>query len=153
MTFLAQILSNTQTTILIHNWLKCRRLKLSGKQAHLILPVHDLSRANTMYLNRVQIRENALKENNLNRIHLKDLTVPEMPKSGSKVFPSQDVPSLFNDGLVYHYMLESPPVVEENINNTEDEENPQDTGLGHMIDKPFTVGTESILIPNLSQFV
>ena len=101
-------------------------LKLSGKQAHLILPVHDLSRANTMYLNRVQIRENALKENNLNRIHLKDLTVPEMPKSGSKVFPSQDVPSLFNDGLVYHYMLESPPVVEENINNTEDEEKIQD---------------------------
>ena len=37
-----------------------------------------LSRANTMYLNRVQMIENALKENNLNRIHLKDLTEPEI---------------------------------------------------------------------------
>ena len=56
----------------------------------------------------------------------------------------QDVPSLFNDGLVYHYMLESLPVIKENINSTEDEENLQHTGLGHMIDKPLTVGRKYI---------
>ena len=37
-----------------------------------------------------------LKENKLKRIHLKDLTVLETPKSSWKVFPSQDIPSLFN---------------------------------------------------------
>ena len=63
----------------------------------------------------------------------------QTPKSGWRVFPSQDIRSLFNYGHVYHYTLESLPVVEENISNTEDEENPQEKGLGHITDKPFTV--------------
>lgn len=53
-----------------------------------------------------------------------DLTVLETPKSDWKVFPSRDIPSLFNHRHVYHYALESLPVVEGNINNTEDKENP-----------------------------
>ena len=60
-----------------------------------------------------------------------------MPKSGWRVFHAQDIPSLFNYAHVYHYTLESLPVVEENINNTEAEENPQNTRLGHMTYKPF----------------
>ena len=70
--------------------------------------------------------------------------MPQTPKSGWRVFPSQNIPSLFNYGHVYHYTLESLPVVEENIDSTVDEDNPQDTGLGHMTDKPFTVGRKYI---------
>ena len=70
--------------------------------------------------------------------------MPETPKSDRKDFPSQDIPSLFNYGQVYNYALESLPVIEENINNTEDEENLHNTGLGLMTDKPFTVGRKYI---------
>ena len=68
--------------------------------------------------------------------------MPEKPKSGWKGFPSQDILSLFNYGQVYNY--QSLPVVEENINNTKDEENPWNTELEHMTDKPFTVGRKYI---------
>jgi len=147
--------TNTQ----LKRWLKCRGLKLSGKRADLISRVRDCLKSGNHYVLDSSIDEGKwlqakiLKENNINRIHLKDLTVPQTPKSGWRVFPSQDIPSLFNYGHVYHYTLESLPVVEENIGSTEDEENQQDTGLGHMTDKPFTVGrkyTDSGFVHDLS---
>ena len=113
-------------------WLKCR-LKLSRKRADLISFVCNCVKLGNHSVLDSSIDEGKwlqakiLKENKLNRIHLKDLTVPGTPKSGWKVFPLQDIPSLFNYGHIYHYVLESLPVVEENIDNTEDEENPQDT--------------------------
>ena len=138
--------TNTQ----LKRWLKCRRLKLSGKPADLISRVRDCPKSGNHYAPDSSIDEGKwlqakiLKENNINRIHLKDLTVPQTPKSDWRVFPSQDNPSLFNYGHVYHYTLESLPVVEENIDSTDDEDNPQATGLGHITDKPFTVGGKSL---------
>ena len=108
------------TNAQLKRWLKCRGLKLSGKQGDLISRVRDCLKSGNHYVLDSSIDEQKwlqakiLKENKLNRIHLKDLTVPEIPKSGWKVFPSQDIPSLFNYGHVYHYVLESLPVVESN---------------------------------------
>ena len=147
--------TNTQ----LKRWLKCRGLKLSGKRADLISSVRDCLKSGNHYVldsskdEGEWLQAKILKENNINRIHLRDLTVPLTPKSGWRVFPSQDIPSLFNYGHVYHYTLESLPVVEENIGSTEDEGNQQDTGLGHMTEKPFTVGrkyTDAGLVHDLS---
>ena len=146
---------NTQ----LKRWLICGGLKLSGIRADLISCVGDCLKSGNHYVLDSSIDEakwlqaKILKENNINRTHLKDLRVPQTPKSGCRVFPSQDIPSLFIYGFVYHYTLESLPVVEENLNNNEDEKNPQDTGLGHMTDKPFTVGAkylDSGFVQNLS---
>ena len=103
--------TNTQ----LNRWFKCRGLKLSGKRADLTSRVRDCLKSGSHYALDSGIDEGKwlqakiLKENKLNRIHLKDLTVPETPKSGWKVFPSQDLPSLFNYGGVYYYVLESLP--------------------------------------------
>ena len=105
--------------------LKCRGLKLSGKRAELISRVCLCLKSGNHYVLDSSIDETKwlqakiLKENNINRTHLKDLKVPQTPRSGWRVFPSQDIPSLFNYSHVYHYTLESLPVVEENFNNTE----------------------------------
>ena len=90
--------TNTQ----LKRWLKHRGLKLSGKRADLISRVRDCLKSGNQYVLDSSIDEGnwlqakILKENKLKRIHLKDLTVLETPKSSWKVFPSQDIPSLFN---------------------------------------------------------
>ena len=91
--------TNTQ----LKRWLKCRGLKLSGKRAELISRVSDCLKSGNHYVLDSSIDEAKwlqakiliIKESNINRIHLKDLTVPQTPKSGWRVFPSQDIPSLW----------------------------------------------------------
>lgn len=137
--------TNTQ----LKRWLKCRGLKLGGKRADLIARVRACLKSGKHHVLDSSIDEGKwlqakiLKDDKVDLLKLKDLTVPETPKSGWKSFPSQDIPSLFNYGHVYHYALESLPVVE-NTNEVENEDDPQDTGLGHMTDKPFTVGKKYI---------
>ena len=50
-------------------------------------------------------------------------TTPDIPMSGWCSFQSQDIPSLFNYGHIYHYALESirTVVVDHNQNNEEDD--------------------------------
>ena len=97
--------TNTQ----LKRWLKCRGLKLSGKRADLISRVRDCLKSSNHYVLDSSIDEGKwlqakiLKKNHINRIHLKDLTVPQTPKSGWRVFPSQDIPSLFIYGHVYQF--------------------------------------------------
>ena len=57
-------------------------------------------------------------------------TVPHTPW---KAFPSQDLSSLINYGLVYHYALESWPTLPGEKNyNEEDEDEEFTRGIGHM---------------------
>ena len=58
--------------------------------------------------------------------------VPFIPSSGWRVFPSHNIPSLFNYGHVHYYALKSI----QNIDDTQDIED----GLGHMTDKPLKNG-------------
>ena len=94
--------SENYTNTQLKRWLKCRGLKLSGERADLISRVGDCLKSGNHYVLDSSIDEGKwlqakiLKENKLNRIHLNDLTVPETLKSGWKVFPSQDILSLFN---------------------------------------------------------
>ena len=68
-------------------------------------------------------------------------TTPDIPMSGWSSFQSQDIPSLFNYGHIYHYALESirTVVVDHNQNDEED-----DQGLGHMTDKPLKNGRKYV---------
>lgn len=45
-----------------------------------------------------------------------------VPQTGWKAFPSQDLPSLFNYGHVYHYALESLPTLPGEKNYNEEDE-------------------------------
>jgi len=62
--------------------------------------------------------------------------VPFIPSSGWRVFPSRNIPSLFNYGHVHYYALESI----QNIDDTQDIED----GLGHMTDKPLKNGRKYV---------
>ena len=68
-------------------------------------------------------------------------TTPDIPTSGWCYFQSQDIPSLFNYGHIYHYDLESirTVVVDHNQNDEED-----DQGLGHMTNKPLKNGRKYV---------
>ena len=65
--------------------------------------------------------------------------VPITPSSRWRVFPSHNIPSLFNYGHVHSYALDS-------IQNTENIDDTQDIedGLGHMIDKPLKNGRKYV---------
>ena len=68
-----------------------------------------------------------------------------VPQTGWKAFPSQDLPSLFNYGHVYHYALESLPTLPREKNyNEEDEDEEFSSGIGHMTDKPFSTGRKYV---------
>ncbi|KAK3735535.1 hypothetical protein QZH41_005012 [Actinostola sp. cb2023] len=67
--------------------------------------------------------------------------VPDLPKKSWRAFPSQDIPSLFNYGHVYHYALESLPTCSDKY----DKEDEDDQGLGHMTDKPFKNGRKKYI--------
>ena len=71
-------------------------------------------------------------------------TVPDVPlilKTGWKASPSQDLPSLFNYGHVYHCALASLPALPGEQNDQEEDEDGELTSeIGHMTDKPFSNG-------------
>ena len=99
-------------------WLKCRGLKLAGKRVDLIARVRDCLNAGNYHVLDSSIdggkwlQAKLLKEKKVDSFRVEDITAPEAPKSGWKVFLSQDIPSLFNYGHVYHYALESLPEIE-----------------------------------------
>ena len=63
---------------------------------------------------------------------------PVIPDSGWRLFPSQDIPVMFNYGHVYHYALESIKTV--TLDVIEGDQNEDECGLGHMTDKPLKNG-------------
>lgn len=133
----------------LKRWLKCWGLRLSGKRTDLVARIRDCLKSANFYVldsstdNGKWLEAKILKEKKVDQRHYNDLAVPVIPKTGWRAFPSQDIPSLFNYGHVYHYALESLPFVED---NTADEDNNKilDTGVGHMTDKPCTVGRKYV---------
>ena len=69
--------------------------------------------------------------------------VPLIPKTGWKAFPSQDLPSLFNYGHVYHYALESLPALA-------GEQNDRECVSGYQINGKILTGTS--INPGLTAF-
>ena len=137
----------------LKRWLRCRGLKLHGKRADLIARVRDSLKSSNHYVLDPSIDEGKwlqakiLKEKNADQSTVKSLTIPITPKAGWKAFPSQDIPSLFNYGHVYHYALESLPCVphDDSINSgDENDNNNLDNGLAHMTDKPFSSGRKYV---------
>ena len=70
-----------------------------------------------------------LKENAKLQANCSLSSLPFVPSTGWRAFPSQNIPSLFNYGHVHYYTLESV----QDINGAEEIED----GLGHMTDKPL----------------
>ena len=63
-------------------------------------------------------------------------SLPFVPCTGWRAFPSQNIPSLFNYGHVHYYALESV----QDINGAEEIEH----RLGHMTDKPLKNGRKYV---------
>jgi len=64
------------------------------------------------------------------------VSFPEIPSTGWRVFPSHNIPELFNYGHIHYYALESihnANVTDENVE-----------GLGHMTDKPLKNGRKYV---------
>ena len=85
-----------------------------------------------------------MREKNVGNFSSKAVSVPVIPKTGWKAFPSQDIPNLFNYGHVYHYALESLPALPDDQINNEDDDDEVESGLGHMTDKPFSTGRKYV---------
>ena len=68
-------------------------------------------------------------------------TAPDIPMSGWCSFQSQDIPSRFNYGHIYHYALESIRTVVVDHNQDDEED---DKGLGKMTDKPLKNGRKCV---------
>ena len=135
----------------LKRWLKCRGLKIGGKRDELISRVSDCIKKGDHRILDVSIDQGkwfaakVLKENEEisknETIKVNICTTPDIPTSGWCSFQSQDIPSLFNCGHIYHYALESirTIVVHHNQNDEED-----DQGLGHMTDKPLKNGRKYV---------
>ncbi|CAH3020708.1 unnamed protein product, partial [Porites evermanni] len=77
-----------------------------------------------------------LKENAKLQANCSLSSLPFVPSTGWRAFPSQNIPLLFNYGHVHYYALESV----EDINGREEIED----GLGHMTDKPLKNGRKYV---------
>ena len=66
-----------------------------------------------------------------------NLNIPCIPSSAWRVFPSQNIPSLFNYGHVHYYALES-------IQNVADHPEDIEDRLRHMTDKPLKNGRKYV---------
>ena len=135
----------------LKRWLKCRGLKIGGKRDELISRVSDCIKKGDHRILDVSIDQGkwfaakVLKENEEisknETIKVNICTTPDIPTSGWCSFQSQDIPSLFNYGHIYHYALEfiRTVIVDHNQNDEED-----DQGLGHMTDKPLKNGRKYV---------
>ena len=97
-------------------WLKCRRLKQAGKREDMLgAHVNDCLKSGNHHIldpgidngkwlevNILRNRKPESLEASIKTVH----DVPLIPKTGWKAFPSQDLPSLFNYGHVYHYVYQ-----------------------------------------------
>lgn len=138
----------------LKRWLKCRGLKQGGKREDLFARVNDsLKSGNYQILdssidNGKWLEAKILREKNAGSLQTSSKVVsdvPLIPTTGWKAFPSQDLPSLFNYGHVYHYALESLPTLPGEPNyNEEDEDGVITSGIGHVTDKPFSNGRKYV---------
>ena len=122
----------------LKRWLKCRGLKLSGKRDELLKRVSDCIKSGNHHTLDPSIDDGkwfsakVFKEN----AKLQANSLPFVPSTGWRAFPSQNIPSLFNYGHVHYYALESV----QDINGAEEIED----GLGHMTDKPLKNGRKYV---------
>ena len=126
----------------LKRWLKCRGLKLSGKRDELVKRVRDCVNSGNHHTldssidNGKWLASKILKERSDVQGKCSVSSVPFIPSSGWRVFPSHNIPSLFNYGHVHYYALESIQI----IDDTQDIED----GLGHMTDKPLKNGRKYV---------
>ena len=118
--------------------LKCRGLKLSGKRDDLVKRVSDCIKSGDHRMldpsidNGKWFAAKVLKESCESKANCSSISLPFIPSTGWRSFPSQNIPSLFNYGHVYYYALESIPNVTDCGEIVD--------GLGHMTDKPMENG-------------
>ena len=132
----------------LKRWLKCRGLKQTGKREKELYGIVCKGLI-TGFLMLVLMVENGLQVKLLgkmkNLMNKKDavyeiVTVPVIPTSGWRLFPSRDIPTLFSYGHIYYYALESIKTV-----HLESEmEDETDCGLGHMTYKPLKNGRKYV---------
>ena len=128
-------------------WLKCSGSKQSGKRQELITRVKDCIVSGNHHLLNPGIDGGKWLKAKEDREHGSNLTVhkslvPDPPQKNWRVFPSYDIPSLFNYGHVYHYALET---LLKSTDNFGDEDK-NDQGIGHMTDKPFKNGRKYLTV-------
>ena len=127
----------------LKRWLKCRGLKLSGKREDLVQRVRDCVRSGNYHTLDPAIDHGkwfaakVLQENSDVKTNSGSISIPCIPSTGWRVFPSQNIPSLFNYGHVHYYALES-------IQNVADHPEDIEDGLGHMTDKPLKNGRKYV---------
>lgn len=135
----------------LKRWLKCRGIKQTGKREDLLARVNDFLKSGNSHIldscidNGKWLEAKILRERKAGSHKSSTKTVNDVPvivpQTGWKAFPSQDLPSLFNYGHVYHYALESLPTLPGEKNyNEEDKDEEFTSGIGHMTDKPFCNG-------------
>lgn len=78
-----------------------------------------------------------LQENSDVKTNSGSISIPCIPSTAWRVFPSQNIPLLFNYGHVHYYALES-------IQNVADHPEDIKDRLGHMTDKPLKNGREYV---------
>ena len=127
----------------LKRWLKCRGLKLSGKREDLVQRVRDCVRSGNYHTLDLAIDHGkwfaakVLQENSDVKTNSGSISIPCILSTGWRVFPSQNIPSLFNYGHVHYYALES-------IQNVADHPEDIEDGLGHMTDKPLKNGRKYV---------
>ena len=78
-----------------------------------------------------------LQENSDVKTNSGSISIPCIPSTAWRVFPSQNIPLLFNYGHVHYYALES-------IKNVADHPEDIKDGLEHMTDKPLKNGRKYV---------
>ena len=126
-------------------WLKWRGSKQSGRLQELITRVKDCIGSGSHHLLDPGIDGGKWLKAKEDPEHGSNLTkhkslVPDPPQKNWRVFPSCDIPSLFNYGHVYHYSLETLPTCSDNF--AKEDEN--DQGIRHMTDKAFKNGRKYV---------
>ena len=97
----------------LKRWLKCRGLKLSGKRDELRKRVSDCNKSGNHHTLDPSIDDGkwfsakVFKENAKLEANCSLSSLPFVPSTGWRAFPSQNIPSLFNYGHVHYYALES----------------------------------------------
>ena len=120
----------------LKRWLKCRKLKQSGKRGELLNRVRDCIASGSHRNLEPSIDEGkwfaakALQEAQDKKGMSNLVSFPAIPSAGWRKCPSQDIPALFNYGHVHYNELES---IQNAVNSDDSEE-----GLEHMIDKPIS---------------
>ena len=123
--------------------LKCRALKLSRKREDLVQRVRDCGRSGNYHTLDPAIDHGkwfapqVLHENSVVKTKSGSIFIPCILSTGWRVFPSENIRSLFNYGHVHYYALES-------IQNNADHPEEIEDGLGHMPDKPLKNGRKYV---------